>query len=76
MVDYFIPRDRISGKQGFAFVRFRSEAEAMAAVNLVAGRSWGGRKIIAEFACHRNQKQNTFVCISNSTRRNPWATLE
>lgn len=51
IIDSFMPIvQRIGKKKGFGFVRFKIEKEALCAIDLARGRSWGGRKISASFA--------------------------
>lgn len=51
IMNTFIPVDRKTGrKRGIAFVRFKSRQEALRAISMAHGRSWGGRKISVTFA--------------------------
>lgn len=48
IINTFLPIDRSTGKKmGFGFVRFRHYQEAQSAIEMVQGRSWGGRRISA-----------------------------
>lgn len=74
MVDSFIPVDQKLGKKRvFTFVRFKSEAEASKGIDLVTGRSWGGRRICAQIAHYKEQKLKPILPFSNERRRNPWS---
>lgn len=51
IIDTFLPIDRSTGKKmGFGFVRSRHYQEAQSAIEMVQGRSWGGRRISAYLA--------------------------
>lgn len=77
IVDSFLPTNRnTSKKRGFGFVRFKSEAEALKAIDLRNGSCWGGRKININFARPRTtNKINRFTphVVSVVARNfNPW----
>lgn len=51
VIHAFLPINQLTGKkQGLGFVRFKSEREALVAIELVNGRPWGGRRISVNFA--------------------------
>lgn len=54
VIDSLLSVDCSTGKKrGFGFVGFRTEQEALAAVDLAKGRLWGGRRISVNFARSR-----------------------
>lgn len=51
VIDTFILTEWSSGKQkGFGFIRFKKKREANLGLEIVNGRSWGGRKILIDKA--------------------------
>lgn len=64
IVDSFIPVDWTTRrKRGFGFVRFKFEKEASNAINIVTGRSWGGRLIRTH-----SKKTNRYPVLLSWTR--------
>ena len=77
IVDSFIPINRItSKKRGFGFIRFKSEIEALKAIDLRNGSKWGGKKITVNLARPRTRNRvnrSTAPAVSaSSSNGNPW----
>lgn len=77
VTDSFLPMDRCTGKKrGFGFVRFRTVQEALTAVDLTKGRSWGGRRINVNMA--RSRMKNLSIrslsgkISAENPAPNPW----
>lgn len=72
IVDSFIPVDWTTRrKRGFGFVRFKFEKEASNALNIVTGRSWGGRLIRTHFARLKENQQIPCASVLDKGHLNP-----